>query len=440
MFESLSEKLQNTFANLNRHGVITEEDVTAAMRDVRMALLEADVNYRVVRDLVNRVRERAVGAEVLRSLSPAQQVVKIVQEELIHTLGESVPLNLSGNPPHVIMMAGLQGSGKTTTAAKLARRLRSDGQRPMLVAGDVYRPAAVQQLSVLGEQIGVPVFTGTPGQDPVAIVRAALADARSRGITVVLIDTAGRLHIDERMMEELKAIREVANPREVLFVADAMTGQDAVRVASEFHAAVPLTGIVLSKVDGDARGGAAISVREVTGVPIKFLATGERTDALEIFHPDRLASRILGMGDMLSLIEKAQASFDQQQAAELERKIRTATFNLEDFQEQFRQVKKMGSLSQVLDMIPGLGQLSKQISNEDADRDIRRVEAIIGSMTVAEKRDPQLINGSRKRRIAAGSGTTVQDVNQLLQQFRQTQKLMKAFARGKPRGLLSFFR
>ncbi|NLT42066.1 MAG: signal recognition particle protein [Anaerolineae bacterium] len=440
MFESLTEKLQETFGKLQRHGVVTEADVSNAMRDVRMALLEADVNYKVVRDLVNRVRERAVGIEVTKSLSPAQQVVKIVQEELITTLGDSAPLNLGGSSPHVIMLAGLQGSGKTTTAAKLAVRLKSEGHKPLLVAADVYRPAAVQQLLVLGQGIGVPVFTGAAGEDPVKIAQGALAEARSKGNSVVILDTAGRLHIDERMMDELKAVRSVANPAEVLLIADAMTGQDAVRVAEEFNRAVPLTGLILTKVDGDARGGAAISVREVTGVPIKFLATGERTDALEPFYPERLASRILGMGDMLSLIEKAESSFDKARAAEMEQKLRNASFNLEDFQEQFRQLKQMGPLTQILEMIPGFGSVSKELAQADTDREMGRIEAIISSMTREERRNPQVINGSRKRRIAQGSGTTVQDVNALLQQFRQAQKMMKVFSRGKVRGVTSLFR
>ncbi len=440
MFESLTEKLQETFGKLQRHGVVTEADVSAAMKDVRMALLEADVNYKVVRDLVGRVRERAVGTEVLKSLSPAQQVVKIVQEELIKTLGESAPLNLGGASPHVIMLAGLQGSGKTTTAAKLAVRLKSEGHKPLLVAADVYRPAAVQQLMVLGQSIGVPVHTGAGGEDPVQITRGALAEARSKGNSIVILDTAGRLHIDERMMDELKAVRDLASPAEVLLVADAMTGQDAVRVAEEFNRVVSLTGLILTKVDGDARGGAAISVREVTGVPIKFMATGERTDALEPFYPERLASRILGMGDMLSLIEKAESSFDKARAAEMEQKLRTASFNLEDFQEQFRQLKKMGPLTQILDMIPGFGAVSKELAGADTDREMGRIEAIISSMTREERRNPQVINGSRKRRIAQGSGTTVQDVNALLQQFRQAQKMMKVFSRGKLRGVTSLFR
>ncbi|MHB0878588.1 MAG: signal recognition particle protein [Anaerolineae bacterium] len=439
MFESLTERLQKTFDGLSRRGRLTDEDVTAALREVRLALLEADVNYKVVRDFVARVKERAVGVEVSKSLSPAQQVVKIVHEELMKTLGESAPLDLGGPTPHVIMLAGLQGSGKTTTGAKLALRLRNSGQKPLLVAADVYRPAAVDQLVTLGKQIDVPVYTGAPGEKPVAIVKGALADARTRGATVVILDTAGRLHIDEAMMAELAEVSAVTKPGETLLVVDAMTGQDAVRVAEEFNRTVHITGLVLTKVDGDARGGAAISIREVTGVPIKFLATGEKTDALEPFHPDRLASRILGMGDVLSLIEKAEQTFDMQRAAEMEKKLRTASFTLEDFLEQMGQLKRMGPIAQILDMIPGMGNVSKQIATDDADREMRHIEAIISSMTVEERRNPDVLNASRKRRIARGSGTEVQDVNALLQQFRQTQKMMKMFSRGRGRGLAGMF-
>ena len=439
MFESLTERLQETFSKLQRHGVLTEDTVNAALRDVRLALLEADVNYKVVRGFIARVRERAVGVEVSKSLTPGQQVVKIVQEELIRTLGESAPLELGGRPPHVIVLAGLQGSGKTTTAAKLAVRLRGEGQKPLLVAADVHRPAAVQQLVTLGQQTDVPVYSEPSGDDPVGIARQAIAEARSKGYTALLLDTAGRLHVDEEMMQELKAIREATDPDEVLLVADAMTGQDAVRVAQEFHEAVRLTGLILTKVDGDARGGAAISIREVTGVPIKFLGVGEKTDALEPFHPDRLASRILGMGDVLSLVEKAERSFDMSRAAEMERKLRTASFTLEDFLEQMQQLKNMGPLSQILEMLPGFGAISQEISAEDTDREMRHIEAIINSMTLEERRDPQIINASRKRRIAMGSGVTVQEVNALLQQFKQAQRFMKVFSRGRARNLLSLF-
>jgi len=437
MFESLTEKLQKVFGDLSRHGRLSEDDVNAALREVRLALLEADVNYRVARDLVARVKERAVGAEVAKSLSPAQQVVKIVNEELVRTLGESASLNLGGQSPHVIMLAGLQGSGKTTVAAKLALRLRSDGHKPLLVAADIYRPAAIEQLVVLGKQVGVPVYSGAKGQNPVSIAKGALTEARNRGFTVVILDTAGRLHVDEAMMAELVSVRAAASPAETLLVVDAMTGQDAVRVAEEFHRAVPLTGLVLTKVDGDARGGAAISIREVTGIPIKFLGVGEKTDALEPFHPDRLASRILGMGDVLTLIEKVERTFDRENAAEMEKKLRSASFTLEDFLAQMQQLKRMGPLTQILEMLPGMGALAKEISAQDTDEQMRHIEAIIRSMTLEERRRPDVINASRKRRIACGSGMTVQDINGLLQQFRQAQKMMKAFSRGRGRGLLS---
>jgi signal recognition particle subunit SRP54 len=439
MFESLTDKLQATFAKLSRRGVLTEADVDVALRDVRMALLEADVNYRVVRELIARVKQRAIGAEVTKSLSPAQQVIKIVHEELIRTLGEAAPLDLGGQPPHVIMLAGLQGSGKTTTAAKLALRLRNNGQRPLLVAADIYRPAAVHQLQVLGAQVSVPVYTGAKGEDPVAIVKGALREAAAKGYTVVILDTAGRLHIDQAMMEELAQVKAASTPQETLLVADAMTGQDAVRVAEEFNRTVPLTGLILTKVDGDARGGAAISIREVTGVPIKFLATGEKTDALEPFHPDRLASRILGMGDVLSLIEKAQTTFDMQRAAEMEKKMRTASFTLEDFLDQLRQLKRMGPLTQILEMLPGMGAVSQQLATQDTEREMRHIEAIISSMTPEERRRPEIIDASRKRRIARGCGLQVQDVNGLLQQFRESQRMMKMLARAKGRGLMGLF-
>jgi signal recognition particle subunit SRP54 len=407
---------------------------------VRLALLEADVNYRVVKGLVARIKERAVGVEVSKSLSPAQQVVKIVHDELIRTLGDSAPLDLGGQAPHVIMLAGLQGSGKTTTAAKLALRLRNAAYKPLLVAADIYRPAAVDQLVVLGKQIGVPVHTGERGEDPVRIVKVGLSEASNHGQNVAILDTAGRLHIDEAMMTELANVRAAAKPNEVLLVVDAMTGQDAVRVAEEFNRVVPLTGLILTKVDGDARGGAAISIREVTGVPIKFLATGEKTDALEPFHPDRLASRILGMGDVLSLIEKAEQTFDMERAAEMEKKLRTASFTLEDFLDQMVQLKRMGPLTQILDMLPGFGSITRELNTQDTDRQMRHIEAMIRSMTPQERRDPQIINASRKRRIARGSGVDVQDVNALLQQFRQAQRMMKMLSRGRTRGITSLFR
>lgn len=439
MFESLSDRLQATFNRLRGKGKLTESDVDAAMREVRLALLEADVNFKVVKQFVARVRERAVGVEVLESLTPAQQVIKIVNEELIAVLGEPGRLDLNGSPPHVIMLVGLQGAGKTTAAAKLALLLRKQGQRPLLVAADVRRPAAIQQLITLGKQIDMPVYS-EPGGSPPNIAANALKQARDQGRSVVILDTAGRLHIDEEMMAEVVEVRRRTSPQEVLLVADAMTGQDAVRVAEEFNSKVGLTGLVLTKVDGDARGGAALSMRSVTGVPIKFLGVGEKLDALEPFHPDRLASRILGMGDVLSLIEKAQEAFDQKQAQALEKKLRTATFDLEDFLNQMQQIKKMGPLTQLLEMIPGMGSALKNVPAQALDdKALKRVEAMIYSMTKEERRHPEIIDGSRRRRIARGSGVQPHDVNQLLNQFRQMQKMVKqmtAMKGGKlPRGM-----
>ncbi|MBI4316900.1 MAG: signal recognition particle protein [Chloroflexi bacterium] len=441
MFDSLSDRLQNVFKRLRGKGKLTEKDVDEALREVRLALLEADVNFKVVKQFVGRIRERAVGVEVLDSLSPAQQVIKIVNEELVAVLGEPGKLNLGGPTPITLMLVGLQGSGKTTTVAKLAMQLRKQGQRPLMVAADVRRPAAIQQLLTLGKQLDIPVYT-EQSTSPPSICANAIKKAKDTASSVVILDTAGRLHVDEEMMGEVVKIKEKVSPAEVLLVADAMTGQDAVRVAEEFNRRVPLTGLILTKVDGDARGGAALSMRIVTGVPIKFMGTGEKLDALEPFHPDRLASRILGMGDVLTLIEKAQETFDQQQAAVMEKKLRTATFDLEDFLAQLQQIKKMGSLSQVIGMIPGMGNLSKQMSADALDdRQVKRVEAIIHSMTRQERRDPELIDGRRRRRIALGSGTTTQDVNQLLNQFRQMRKMMKMMSGGKmPRGLTGMFR
>lgn len=425
MFENLSDRLQNVFSRLRGKGRLTEGDVDEAMREVRRALLEADVNFKVVKDFVARVRERAVEVDVLESLTPAQQVIKIVHDELIATLGEPGRLNLGGSPPHVIMLVGLQGAGKTTAAAKLALHLRKQGQKPMLVAADVRRPAAIQQLITLGKQVDVAVHS-EPGASPPDICANALKRARETASSVVILDTAGRLHINEELMGELVQIRERVSPQEVLLVADAMTGQDAVRVAEEFNKNTPLTGLILTKVDGDARGGAALSMRAVTGVPIKFLGVGEKMDALEAFHPDRLASRILGMGDVLSLIERAQETIDQRQAKDLEKKLRTATFDLNDFLNQLQQVKKMGPLQQILEMIPGMSSITKQLPAEALDeKQMKRVEAIIYSMTPLERRRPEIIDGSRRRRIARGSGVSPQEVNQLLNQFRNMQKMMR---------------
>jgi signal recognition particle subunit SRP54 len=420
---------------------LTEADVDVALREVRLALLEADVNFKVVKNFVGRVRERAVGVEVMRSLTPAQQVVKIVHGELIATLGEPSKIDLSGPPPHVIMLVGLQGSGKTTTAAKLALNMRRNAQRPLLVAADTYRPAAVTQLEVLGKQLDIPVYSEGTKVPPPVICANALKRAEASAYTVVIMDTAGRLHIDDQMMHEVEEIKRRVKPQEVLLVADAMTGQDAVRAAGDFNERVGLTGLILTKVDGDARGGAAISIREVTNVPIKYLGVGEKVEALEVFHPDRMASRILGMGDVLSLIERAQATMDQEKAQEMQRKFATASFDLNDFLGQLQEVKKMGPLSQILDMIPGLGKLSREIPQDLTDQQTKQVEAIISSMTMQERGDPGIINASRKRRIAAGSGTTVQQVNMLITQFRQTQRMMKQLHSGRGLGnIMSMFK
>jgi len=440
MFESLSDKLQGVFKKLANRGKLSEGDVDTALREVRLALLEADVNYKVTKDFVARVRERAVGAEVMRSLTPAQQVVKIVNEELVTTLGAPAKLDLSGSPPHVVMLVGLQGSGKTTTAAKLALKLRQSGQRPLLVAADTRRPAAITQLEVLGQQLDIPVHSEGTGVPPPVICVNALKRADDAAYSAMILDTAGRLHIDDQLMAELEKIKRKILPSEVLLVADAMTGQDAVRVADEFNQRVGLTGLILTKIDGDARGGAAISIRAVTGVPIKYLGVGEKLDALESFQPDRLASRILGMGDVLTLIEKAEAALDQEQALAMGKKLIQGEFDLEDFLGQLREVKKMGPLSQLLEMIPGFSQLKTELTPELTDRQMKIVEAIINSMTVEERRSPRIINASRKRRIARGSGTTVQDVNMLLVQFRQMQRMVKQLTSGRQRGLLSMFR
>ncbi len=436
MFESLTDKLQNVFEKLGKRGMLSEADVDAALREVRLALLEADVNYKVVKDFVKRVRARAVGVEVHRRLSPAQQVVKIVHEELVATLGEPGKLDLGKQPPHVVMLVGLQGSGKTTAAAKLALRLRKDGRKPLLVAADTYRPAAVKQLETLAHQIDIPVHSEGVEPPPPKICANAVKTARKGALDVVILDTAGRFQIDEGMMRELEAIKRETQPVEVLLVADAMTGQEAVNVAQGFHDRVGLSGMILTKVDGDARGGAAISMRSVTGVPIKFLGVGEKVDALEAFHPDRLASRILGMGDVLSLIEKAEQTIDQEEAQKAAEKLLGGQFNLEDFLGQLQQIKKMGPLSQLLEMVPGFRGVTKEVSPEMTDRELRKVEAIISSMTPEERRNPRIINASRKRRIARGSGTQVQDVNSLLTQFRQMQRMMKQLTSGKGKGLL----
>ncbi|MBN1875435.1 MAG: signal recognition particle protein [Anaerolineae bacterium] len=441
MFESLSEKLQDVFNRLGKHGVLWEEDVKAVLREIRLALLEADVNYKVVKDFVDRVRAKAVGEELSRALNPAQQVVKIVHQELVETLGEPGRLELKGRAPYVIMLVGLQGSGKTTTAGKLARHLRSRGHFPMMVAADTYRPAAITQLEVLGRQINIPVYSDRGKVAPPQICVDSMNAGRERGSDVILLDTAGRLQIDNEMMSELVAIRNRVQPVEILLVADAMTGQEAVNIARGFHEQVGLTGLILTKVDGDARGGAAISMRAVTGVPIKFLGTGEKLGGLEPFYPDRLASRILGMGDMLSLIERAEQAFDEQQTREMEEKLRQGEFDLEDFLDQLRQVRKMGPLNELLGMIPGLGKQLRgvEIDQVQTEAQLKYVEAIILSMTPGERRNPKILNGSRRRRIAIGSGTSVQQVNQLLTQYRQMKKMIQRLNQGKLRGLPRLF-
>ena len=424
MFESLSEKLSAVFRRLSGKGKLTEEDVDEAMREVRRALLEADVNFKVVKDFVARVRERAVGVEVMESLSPGQQVIKIVNEELIATLGGGEKkLRQADQPPTILVMVGLQGAGKTTTSAKLAQHLRKSGQRPLMVAADPYRPAAKEQLYVLGRQLDIPVYGD--GASTVEIGVNALKRAREIAASTVIVDTAGRMHIDEELMAELRELEGKLHPTEVLLVADAMTGQEAVKIAEEFHAAVGLTGVILSKMDGDARGGAALSITSVTGVPIKFIGTGEKTDALEPFYPDRVATRILGMGDVVSFIERVEKASDEETRKDLERKIRRGSFDLEDFLEQLQQIKKMGPLGQLMDMVPGISALARKLPQGDDEKQLKKVEAIIFSMTAYERRNPHLIDGSRRRRIARGSGTSPQDVNQLLNQHRQVQKLMK---------------
>ncbi|KLU61065.1 signal recognition particle protein [Peptococcaceae bacterium CEB3] len=433
MFQGLSEKLQETFKKLRGKGKLNEADVNAAMRDVRMALLEADVNFKVVKDFVAKVKERAVGAEVLESLSPAQQVVKIVHEELIALMGGAESkIQISPKPPTIIMLVGLQGAGKTTHAAKLASLLKKQGKHPLMVACDIYRPAAVKQLEVLGEQIKVPVFAQA-GRAAAEIARAAVEYAFKQGADVLIIDTAGRLHINEELMGELQEIKAQVQPQEILLVVDAMTGQDAVNVAETFHARLGLDGVILTKLDGDTRGGAALSVRAVTGCPIKFAGVGEKIEALEAFYPDRMASRILGMGDVLTLIEKAQEAFDEKKAQEMQQKLRKQEFSLEDFLEQMQQLKKMGPLSSIMEMIPGIGKQLKDVTIDE--KDMAHVEAIIRSMTSDERRKPSIIKDSRKRRIAKGSGTSIQEVGRLLKQFEQMQKMMKQFAGGLPGGL-----
>jgi len=425
-FESLTSRLQQVFSKLRGKGKLTEDDVNEALREVRLALLEADVNFKVVKQFIASVKEKAVGQEVLKSFTPGMVVVDIVNKELTALMGDThSKLAKAAKPPTVILMVGLQGAGKTTTSGKLAKYLSKQNHRPLLVACDIYRPAAIKQLQVLGEQIQVPVFSLGDKANPVEIAEKAIAHAKENGNDYVIIDTAGRLHIDEQLMDELKRIRDTVRPDEILLVVDAMTGQEAVNVAESFHAQLQLTGVVLTKLDSDTRGGAALSVKAVTGCPIKFASLGEKIDALEPFHPDRMASRILGMGDMLSLIEKAQAAIDAEKAAEMERKMRRAEFTFEDFLEQMEQVKKLGPLDQLLDMLPGAQKIKGMQNFKVDERQMARVIAIVQSMTKEEKRKPEILNASRRKRIAAGSGTTIQDVNRLIKQFEDMRKMMK---------------
>lgn len=443
MFGNLSKRLQDTFDRIGKGGRVTENDLNTVMRDVRMALLEADVALPVVKDFVNRVRESAAGSEVHKALRPAQQVVKIVHDELVTTLGEPGRLNFfSGSKPHVIMLVGLQGSGKTTTAAKLAVYLRREGRQPFLVACDTYRPAAVDQLITLGKQVSVPVYEEGTRSKPVDIAVRGLEAAKAAGAAVCIIDTAGRLQIDDQLMSELEEIKRRTHPAEILLVADAMTGQEAVNIATGFNERVGITGLVLTKVDGDARGGAAISMRAVTNVPIKFLGSGEKIDGFEVFHPDRLVDRILGMGDMMTLIEKAEEEFDEEEAEQLARKMMQNQFTLQDFLEQLQRIKRMGPIANILGMIPGMSklQMAGKIDQTDVENRLKRVEAIINSMTKKERANPKVLNASRRKRIAEGSGVQVRDVNEVLTQFQQMQTLMSQMRKGKmPKGMPNLF-
>ncbi len=428
MFQNLTEKLANAFKKFKNKGKLTEAEVKEGMREVKLALLEADVNFKVVKDFVKAVTERAVGSAVLESLLPAQQIVKIVNEELIKLMGGETPkININPKPPTVIMMVGLQGAGKTTHAAKIAGMYKQKSKSPLLVACDVYRPAAVDQLKIVGEAVNIPVFAMGTKISPVEIAKAGVEHAKKNGNDMVIVDTAGRLHIDEELMKELVNIKNATSPSEILLVVDAMTGQDAVNVAKTFNELLDITGVVLTKMDGDTRGGAALSVKYITGKPIKFVGTGEKLDAIELFHPDRIASRILGMGDILSLIEKAEAAYDEKNAKELEKKMREQTFSLEDFLDQMRQLKKMGNIEQLLGMMPGVN--AGALKNAQVDeKQMGKIEAIILSMTKNERIRPEIINGSRRKRIAMGSGTSVEDVNKLLKQFEQMKKMMKQFS------------
>lgn len=446
MFDSLTDKLTEVFKKLKGHGKLNERNIEDALKEVRVSLLEADVNFRVVKSFIQSVKDRSIGAEVMKSLTPGQQFVKIVHEELIHLLGEEdeTELNLAHRPPVAILVVGLQGSGKTTTCGKLAMLLKKQKRTPFLVPADVYRPAAIQQLKTLGQQIGVEVWDTQPEDEPVQLAQKALSFAEKNGFDTVIVDTAGRLHVDEDMMAEVKDIRDAIDPKEILFVADAMTGQDAVQVAKAFNDLLEITGVVLTKMDGDARGGAALSIRSVTEKPIKLVGVGEKMDRLERFFPERIASRILGMGDVLSLIEKAQENFDQERALELQKKISKDSFTLEDFLEQLQQIKKLGPLEELMKQIPGLSQQMRQadLQQDDPEKHLKRVEAIIQSMTPQERRSHEILNASRKRRIAKGSGTSVREINELLKQFVQMRKMMKQMSRfgmGKIRQMMGRF-
>lgn len=445
VFANLSEKLQEVLGKLKKKGKLSEQDLEVALREVRLALLEADVSFKVVKDFVKRVKERAIGQEILDSLTPGQQVIKIVNDELTSLMGGTQSkINIASKPPTIVMLVGLQGAGKTTTAGKLANLLKKQGKRPLLVAGDIYRPAAIKQLQVLGEKLDIPVFSMGDKLSPVDIAKAGVEYAVSHNRDLVFIDTAGRLHINEELMEELKQIKGEVHPHEILLVVDAMTGQDAVNVAESFDQALGVDGLILTKLDGDARGGAALSIKAVTGKPIKFAGLGEKLDALEPFHPERMASRILGMGDVLSLIEKAQANFDEDKAKKLHDKIKTEGFDLEDFLDQLRQMNKIGPLDEILSMLPGMGNMKQLKGMKVDEKQMKRLEAIICSMTKEERRNPDIIDGGRRKRIARGSGTSVQDINRFLKQFEQSKKVMKQLTNfekmGKKGGLMSFFK
>ena len=432
MFDQLTQRLQRVFKTLRGEGKLSEAHVTGALREIRLALLEADVNFRVVKQFVEAIRARATGQEVLQSLTPTQQVIKIVRDELVKLLGgESSALSFSGKPPSVYLMVGLQGSGKTTSAGKLARWLGRNGHRPLLLSIDVYRPAAREQLSVIARDLDLPCYRGEGMDDPLQLCRSALLEARNSGCDVLLVDTAGRLHIDDALMQELQRVKDLVVPTETLLVADAMTGQDAVKSAREFHERLSLSGVILTKMDGDARGGAALSIRSVTGQPVKFVGVGEKYDALELFHPDRMASRILGMGDVLSLIEKAEETIDREKALELERKVRSDSFTLEDFRDQMRQMRRLGSMEQILSMLPQVGAFKDLNKVKVDEKELLHIEAIINSMTPRERAHHRIINGSRRKRIARGSGTSVQKVNQLLKRYVQARKMMKQMSSGK---------